>query len=326
MLCPSGHSEAVLRRKSDNSGIREDRIRRIPLGKDITMATSHQVSPLKKLKATRADGKLSPMFLVHPFFLIHLAVLGVFFVTFRWKYVALMLVAYVVRMFFVTAGYHRYFSHRSFKLNRFWQFMLAFAAESSGQKGVLWWAAHHRTHHQFSDREQDIHSPIWKGLWWSHVGWILSCDYDDYDPRLIQDFGKYPELRWLAKFHSIPIVPLGALTWLVGGWSAFFWVFVGSTILLYHGTFSINSLSHLWGTRRFETPDDSRNNFVLALITLGEGWHNNHHKFMYACRQGIRWWEVDFTYYVLRMLSWVGITRDIREFRLPSETARDVAA
>jgi stearoyl-CoA desaturase (Delta-9 desaturase) len=261
-----------------------------------------------------------------PFLLVHLSVLGIFFVTFQWRWLALAAVLYLIRMFAVTAGYHRYFSHRSYKLSRPWQFILAFLAETSGQKGVLWWAANHRHHHRYADQEEDIHSPGLQGIWWAHVGWIISKEYDEYNPTLIQDFVKYPELRWLNKHHWVPVTALGTAVALIGGPAAFFYGFILSTVLLYHGTFSINSLSHLWGTRRFETPDQSRNNFVLALITLGEGWHNNHHKFMHVCRQGMKWWEVDFTFYVLKILSWLGIVRDVRTLRLPVASAKDAVA
>lgn len=254
---------------------------------------------------------------VIPFVLLHAGCVALFFVPFRWSWVVLMLATYCVRMFAITAGYHRYFSHRTYKLGRGWQFVMAFLAETSGQKGVLWWAAHHRVHHRHADGERDIHSPLKRGFWWAHVGWVLSNQYDNYDPALIQDFGKFPELRWLDRHYLVPPVALAGVLLLSGGLEAFVWGFVASTVLLFHGTFTINSVAHLWGSRRFDTPDESRNNFVLALITLGEGWHNNHHKFMYACQQGIRWWEVDVTYYVLKMLSWLGVARDLREIRLP---------
>jgi stearoyl-CoA desaturase (delta-9 desaturase) len=254
---------------------------------------------------------------VVPFVLLHVGCAGVFFLPLRWDWVWLLLAMYGVRMFGVTAGYHRYFSHRTYKLGRGWQFVLAFLAEASGQKGVLWWAAHHRVHHRNADGERDIHSPGRRGFWWAHVGWVLSNEYDEYDPALIKDFAKFPELRWLDRHYLVPPVILGGVLLLAGGWGAFVWGFVASTVLLFHGTFTINSVAHLWGSRRFDTPDDSRNNFALALLTLGEGWHNNHHKFMYACRQGICWWEVDVTYYLLRMLSGLGVARDLRSIRMP---------
>lgn len=254
---------------------------------------------------------------VIPFVLLHVGCVAVFFIAFRWSWVALALAMYALRMFGITAGYHRYFSHRSYRLARGWQFLMAFLAETSGQKGVLWWAAHHRVHHRHADQDPDIHSPLKRGLWWAHVGWVLSNQYDKHDPALIQDFGKYPELRWLDEHSMVPPVALAALLLLGGGLGAFVWGFVVSTVFLFHGTFTINSVAHRWGSRRFDTPDDSRNNFVLAIITLGEGWHNNHHKFMYACRQGLRWWEVDVTYYAIKMLKSLGIARDLRGIRVP---------
>ncbi len=254
---------------------------------------------------------------VVPFVLLHVACVATLFVPFRWSWVALMLAMYAVRMFGITAGYHRYFSHRTYKLGRGWQFLMAFLAETSGQKGVLWWAAHHRVHHRHADQVPDIHSPLRRGFWWAHVGWVLSNEYDVYEPALIRDFEKFPELRWLDKHYLVPPVVLAAVLLLSGGLSAFVWGFVVSTVLLFHGTFTINSVAHMWGSRRFDTADDSRNNFVLAIITLGEGWHNNHHKFMYACQQGLRWWEVDITYYALKMLNWLGIARDLRGIRMP---------
>ncbi len=259
-----------------------------------------------------------------PFLLLHASALLIFTVPFTPRLLLWCAGSYYLRMFGVTAGYHRYFSHRSFKLGRVWQFCLACLAQTSGQKGVLWWAAHHRDHHLNSDRREDLHSPVHEGFWWSHLGWILSDEYEDYDPRRISDFSRFPELRWLDRFHLAPTVAYGAAVYLIGGWDAFYWGFCLSTVVLYHGTFLINSLSHIWGTRRFATPDESRNNFLLAVLTMGEGWHNNHHYFMSSARQGIRWWEVDATYYLLRALSWLGVARDLREF--PGRETRDRAA
>ena len=250
-----------------------------------------------------------------PFILLHACVLLVLTVPFRPSLVAWLVGSYYLRMFGVTAGYHRYFSHRAFKLNRFWQFALGFLAQTSGQKGLLWWAAHHRDHHRHSDLEPDPHSPVREGFWWAHLGWILSDEYNGYDPRRIADYGKYPELRWLDRYHLVPTVIYGAAMFFIGGWSAFVWGFVVSTVALYHGTFLINSLAHVWGSRRFDTRDESRNNFILAVVTLGEGWHNNHHHYMASVRQGIYWWEIYVTYYVLRLLSWVGVAHDLRDFR-----------
>ena len=249
-----------------------------------------------------------------PFFLFHIAAaVSVFFVHFSWSMVALCIAMYYLRMFGITAGYHRYFSHRSYKTNRVFQFIVAWIGSMSSQKGVLWWAANHRHHHKFSDLPEDIHSPLLTGFWWSHVGWILSVYYDETKWELIPDLKKFPELVWLNKYHQVPLVLYGATLFLLGGWSAFVWGFLVSTVLLWHGTFTINSLSHVYGSRRYVTTDTSRNNFWLALLTLGEGWHNNHHCYQSSANQGFYWWEVDGSFYVLKALSWIGITRDLRK-------------
>jgi stearoyl-CoA desaturase (delta-9 desaturase) len=222
------------------------------------------------------------------------------------------LLIYEVRVFFVTAGYHRYFSHRSFKTSRWFQFVIAWMAVSSSQKGVLWWAAHHRHHHRYSDQEEDLHSPTFFGFWWSHVGWILSDRYNDTRFDYIGDFAKFPELRWLNKYFLGPPAVLAVALFLVGGWGLLAWGFFLSTVFLWHGTFTINSLSHIFGKRRFPTTDTSKNNWLLALVTLGEGWHNNHHYYMASARQGFYWWEIDITYYTLKVLSWFRIVRELR--------------
>ena len=255
---------------------------------------------------------------------LHLACLGAFWTPCTWKLAALGLGLYGVRMFGVTAGYHRYFSHRAFRTSRAGQFLLACLAQSSAQKGVLWWAAVHRDHHRHVDTPRDIHSPSLQGFWWAHAGWVLSDAHDGFDPGTIRDLARFPELRFLDRFHALCPAALGVATFLfgawtgLGGWSAFLYGFVVSTVLLFHATFTINSLAHRWGSRRFPTPDHSRNNAFLALLTLGEGWHNNHHHCQSACRQGLRWWEVDLTYLGLVLLSWTGL---VRELRPPSEAA-----
>jgi stearoyl-CoA desaturase (delta-9 desaturase) len=247
------------------------------------------------------------------FFLMHLSVLFVFVVPFSWNMVALALGLYVLRMFGITAGYHRYFSHKSYRTSRPFQFVLAVLGGLSAQKGALWWAANHRHHHKHSDDEHDIHSPKHDGFIWSHVGWILTDDYNETQWDLIPDLAKYPELVWLNKHHDVLPWMLGIGLFLAGGWSALVWGLVVSTVLLWHGTFTINSLSHVYGSRRYETSDTSRNNFWLALITLGEGWHNNHHCYMSSANQGFYWWEVDMSYYALKLLSWCGLVSNLKK-------------
>lgn len=249
-----------------------------------------------------------------PFFIVHLvALVGVFVVDFRWEYIALCVGMYYLRMFGITAGYHRYFAHRSYKTNRVFQFVLALIGTMAAQKGVLWWAAHHRDHHKYSDTPRDLHSPTQRGFWWAHLGWILSDAYNDADLSRIKDFAQYPEIRWLNKHWLVPPFALAILIFLVGGWGALMWGFFLSTVLLWHGTFFINSLAHVFGSRRYETTDTSRNSMLLALITLGEGWHNNHHCYQSSANQGFFWWEIDGSYYTLKVLSWFRVVTDLRK-------------
>jgi stearoyl-CoA desaturase (delta-9 desaturase) len=254
-----------------------------------------------------------------PFFAAHLVALSAFFVGFRLRDVLVCVGLYYFRMWAVTSGYHRYFSHRSYKTGRVFQFILAFLGSTCAQKGVLWWAAHHRHHHKESDQEGDVHSPTRRGFWWSHVGWILSSKYEETRYELIRDFAQYPELRFLNRWHLVPPILLAAALYLIGGLSMLLWGFFLSTVLLWHGTFTINSLSHVFGKRRYKTTDTSRNNWLLALITCGEGWHNNHHYHQNTVNQGWFWWEVDMSYYVLKVLSWLGVVWDLR---LPSDAVK----
>jgi stearoyl-CoA desaturase (delta-9 desaturase) len=264
-------------------------------------------------QATDADLNRADHLKSLPFTLLHVvALVTPFFVGITWGDVALCIFMYYLRMFGITAGYHRYFSHRAYKTGRIFQFLLAFLGTTAMQKGVLWWAAHHRKHHKYSDQPEDIHSPVQNTLYWAHVGWILSRRYDATDWARIQDFAKYPELRWLNKYYVLPPMFGGFLLYLYNGWAGFVWGGLVSSVLLWHGTFTINSLSHVWGSRRYKTTDDSRNNPVLAMITMGEGWHNNHHYYQSTANQGFFWWEVDLSYYILRALSVFGIVWDLR--------------
>jgi stearoyl-CoA desaturase (delta-9 desaturase) len=218
---------------------------------------------------------------------------------------------YWIRMFAITAGYHRYFSHRSFKTSRWFQFLLAFVAQTSSQRGVLWWAAHHRAHHQYSDTEYDIHSPHRTGFFFSHIGWIYYGN-SDTDWSRVRDLARYPELVWLNRWWFVPPLVLALAMFLWQGWPGVLVGFMFSTVLTWHATFTVNSLTHLWGRRRYATSDDSRNNLWIALLTMGEGWHNNHHHYMSSARQGFYWWEIDVTYYLLRLLERMGLVRDLR--------------
>jgi stearoyl-CoA desaturase (delta-9 desaturase) len=248
-----------------------------------------------------------------PFIGLHLALLTVFLVPVSTFALVLCAITYLVRMFGITGGYHRYFAHRAYRTSRIFQFVLAWLGCSAMQKGPLWWAGHHREHHRFSDTPRDPHSPYETSFWWSHVGWILSEDHVETPWEVIPDWSTYPELRWLDRNHWVPGLFLAGLCFLVGGWSGLVWGFVVSTILVYHATFAINSLNHLFGKRRYATPDDSRNNLTLALLTLGEGWHNNHHHYQSSANQGFFWWEIDITYYTLWVLRCLGLVWDLRK-------------
>jgi stearoyl-CoA desaturase (delta-9 desaturase) len=234
-----------------------------------------------------------------PFVLVHLLPLGLIWTGARAIDWIVCGALYFVRMFFITGVYHRYFSHRSYKMGRVMQFLMAFGGTLAVQKGVLWWAAHHRKHHKLSDQAGDVHSPK-DGLFWAHIGWIMSTSHDDTDWKWIRDFAKYPELVWLNKYHVVPPILLAITLYWAGGLSMLLCGFFLSTAILYHGTFSINSLMHIWGSRRYVTRDTSRNTLLLALVTLGEGWHNNHHYYQSSTNQGFFWWEIDISYYIRR--------------------------
>lgn len=248
-----------------------------------------------------------------PFLAMHAAAAaGLIILGFSWSGLALLLSVYTVMMVAVTVGYHRYFSHRSFKTSRAFQFVLALTCQMSAQKGVLWWAANHRHHHKYSDREEDLHSPKQSGFWWSHVGWILSPDYAETKLELVKDLARYPELRWLNKYHLAPAVALAVTMFVLGGPRALFWGWLLMTVVLWHASFTVNSLAHVWGRRRYPTTDTSRNNAWLAVLTMGEGWHNNHHYYQSSARQGFFWWEVDLSYYTLKACEALGLVWDVR--------------
>ncbi len=257
-----------------------------------------------------------------------------------WQGAGLALGAYLLGMFGITAGYHRYFSHRSYKTSRAFQLVLALLGTLTLQKGVLWWASHHRRHHRESDGPDDIHSPKQHGLFWAHVGWIMAREYMATDTAKIQDFARYPELRWLDRHYVLPYVGLCALVLGTLGFHALVWACFVSVVCLWHCTFTINSLAHVWGSRTYATRDTSRNNALLALLTLGEGWHNNHHYFAASARQGFRWWQVDVSYAVLCVLERLGVVWDVQrptpevvagrlgrtDYRLPGGREADAAA
>ena len=248
---------------------------------------------------------------VVPFLALHLACFAVAWVEASAAAVWTAIALFALRMFAITAFYHRYFSHRAFATSRAAQFVFAVLGASAVQRGPLWWASHHRHHHAHADEAADSHSAKQHGFAWSHAGWFLSPANFPTRTERVADLARYPELRWLDRF-DVAVPAVLAIALLAFGVEFFVWGFCVSTVALYHATFTINSLAHRFGTRRFETRDDSRNNWWLALLTFGEGWHNNHHRYPGAARQGFRWWEVDLSYYGLRLLAALGLVWDLR--------------
>ena len=247
-----------------------------------------------------------------PFILVHLGCFAAIWTGVTWQALALCVTLYWLRIFAIGAGYHRYFSHRSYSTSRAFQFVLAFMSQTTTQKSVIWWASKHRHHHLYSDTGHDVHSPRHHGFIYSHLGWIFSRKHDEPDFAKVSDLTRYPELMWLHKFEVLPAVLLAGLCFLLAGWSGLVVGFLWSTVLVYHATFCINSLAHVSGRKRYVTGDDLRNNWLLAIFTMGEGWHNNHHAYQSSVRQGFKWWEFDPTYYLLRALSWTGLVWDLK--------------
>jgi stearoyl-CoA desaturase (delta-9 desaturase) len=247
-----------------------------------------------------------------PFWILHgVAIWLAIWAGWSWQAFAWLTGMYALRMFLITGVYHRYYSHRAYKTSRVFQFLVALLCHITAQKGVLWWAAHHRNHHKYSDQPEDIHSPRQRGFWWSHMFWILAKRYRKTEMAKIPDFAKYPELVWLDKYEQIITIAFGGVFFLVGGLTALAWGFFVGIVLAWHATFTINSLAHVWGSVRYKTGDDSKNNVWLALLTGGEGWHNNHHHYQRSARQGFFWWEVDFTFYTLKTLELFRIVWDV---------------
>ena len=278
-------------------------------------------------QTTAAEGNWSDIDWVRviPFILLHVACIGVFWVGFSWFALCFAIALYVLRMFAITGFYHRYFSHKAFRTSRAFQFVLAVMGATAVQRGPLWWASHHRHHHAYSDEHKDSHSPLQHGFLWSHLGWFLASRNFKTQSHRVKEFASFTELRLLDRFDVVVPILLGVGIYQLGNWLAiahpefgtnglqlFVWGFIISTVALYHGTFTVNSLAHIYGKRRYATKDHSRNNLLIALLTLGEGWHNNHHHYPASASQGFYWWEIDLTYYGLKLLSALGLIWDLR--------------
>eukprot|EP00698_Gefionella_okellyi_P002737 TRINITY_DN12602_c0_g1_i1.p1 TRINITY_DN12602_c0_g1~~TRINITY_DN12602_c0_g1_i1.p1 ORF type:complete len:289 (-),score=25.50 TRINITY_DN12602_c0_g1_i1:73-939(-) len=219
---------------------------------------------------------------------------------------------YIVRMWSLTTFSHRYFSHRTFKTSRAFQLFMGVMSTLTVQNGILWWASNHRHHHKYTDREEDLHSPKQKGFWWSHFGWVMSRRVRTTNFDMIRDLTRFPELVWLHEHWRIPVLLSLAAFYIFGGMWAVYWGFIMGVAVFHHGTFTVNSLAHMWGTQRYNTGDTSRNNWFVAIITMGEGWHNNHHHYEGSAAQGFFWWELDVSFYVLRVMAAVGLVWDLR--------------
>jgi stearoyl-CoA desaturase (delta-9 desaturase) len=282
--------------------------------------TRESGGPLEAASADRIDWLRAA-----PFIGLHAGCLAVIWTGVSATALAVAGALYAVRMFALTGFYHRGFAHRTFRASRPVQLLFAIIGAACVQRGPLWWAAHHRNHHRAADTPLDPHSPRVHGFLWSHMGWFLTRRAFRTDFKRVSDLARYPELRWLDRYDiAVPtllaatLLALGAALHRLAprlgtdGPQLLVWGFCISTVALFHATVTINSLAHRWGSRRFATRDDSRNNFLLALLTFGEGWHNNHHRYPGTARQGFRWWEIDLTWYGLRLLGALGLISELR--------------
>ena len=263
---------------------------------------------MKALDEHRLPIRLKKMLVSYCIF--HLLAFGVFFMPWTKTALVLFLASYSIRLFGITAIFHRYFSHRSFRMNRFWQFVFAFVATTGYQRGPLWWSGHHRLHHKYSDTPQDPHSPRYGGWLWSQFVWV----FHHYDIRwdMCKDWSGFAELAWLEKNHNFPPILLAIVLSSIWGWEGFFFGFVAPTVCLWQCVSLVNSSGHLHGPQRFDTGEGSRNRFWIALLTFGDGWHNNHHRFPTSARHGFTWWEIDINYYILRLLALIGIVSHLK--------------
>jgi stearoyl-CoA desaturase (delta-9 desaturase) len=249
------------------------------------------------------------------FWLVQASALLVFFVDFSWPLLALWAVSHFVRAMGLTLAFHRYYAHRAFQMNRVARVVWTFIGTAAMQKGPLWWAGHHVNHHRFADREGDPHSPMVSGVYYAHIGWFLNDakhDRVEGNNPVIRDFSKVPEIAFLDRYYFIPPLALAVAMFLIGGWSWLVWGFCLPTMTLAHATFAINTVNHMFGSRRFDTIDESRNNALTAFFAVGEGWHNNHHRYQRAARNGFYWWEFDPTWYAIRAMQAVGLAWNVQ--------------
>ncbi|MBI3315954.1 MAG: fatty acid desaturase [Candidatus Omnitrophica bacterium] len=248
------------------------------------------------------------------------ALAGIF--TFSWKALGVcVFLWWLTGGIGICLGFHRYFTHRSFTTSRPVEYFLAVMGCLAGEAGPISWVAAHRYHHTYSDTDKDPHSPL-KGFLWAHFTWLFGREdvlaKSDSCKRFTPDMAKDPFLVWLDKFHMLPAAVLAGVLVVLGGWPFLVWGMFVRSVLVYHSTWFVNSASHIWGYRSFQTQEMSRNNWWVALLSFGEGWHNNHHAFQRSARHGMRWWEVDLTYRTIQLLWALGLASDIH---LPIRTS-----
>jgi len=249
------------------------------------------------------------------FWIVQCSALLIFFVSFSWGLIALSAVSHFIRAIGLTLSFHRYFAHRAFQMNRLARFVWAFIGTAAMQKGPLWWAGHHVNHHRYADRDGDPHSPMVSGVYYAHIGWFLNDTKHEHLPPsnpVMRDFAKAPEIVWLNSWFWFPPLLLAIAMFLIGGMPWLIWGFCLPTMTLAHATFAINTVNHMFGSRRFDTIDESRNNALTAFFAVGEGWHNNHHRYQRSARNGFYWWEFDLTWYVIRLMQMVGLVWDVK--------------
>jgi stearoyl-CoA desaturase (delta-9 desaturase) len=257
----------------------------------------------------------------------HLGALGAFFTGVSAATLWVAGALYLIRGLGITAGFHRLLAHRSFKTSRSMQFLMALAGSLAVQGGPLWWVAHHRAHHRHTDEADDVHSPLTRGFWQAHLGWMMSREAFRENGANARDLHRFPELKWLQRHYVTLILAqaaglyaLGAAlaawvpAWGTSGPQMLVWgLFVG-TVLTWHVTFAVNSVCHIWGRRPYATGDASTNHPLVGVLAYGEGWHNNHHQYPFSARHGLEWWQLDLTWLLLQGLEKLGL---VSELKLP---------
>jgi stearoyl-CoA desaturase (delta-9 desaturase) len=246
--------------------------------------------------------------------LFHLGAVAALFV-FSWKAFAVAVFLYWMTVGLgISLGYHRLHTHRSYKTPKLLEYFFAVCGASTLEGGPIFWVATHRIHHQKSDHEGDPHSPR-DGAWWSHVGWILLGEAKHNNTRLLSkyapDLAKDPFYVWLNNYHWVPVLVLAVILYATGGIPFVLWGICMRIVVGLHATWLVNSATHMWGSRRFDTHDDSKNNWWVALLTFGEGWHNNHHAHPTSARHGLAWYEVDISWISLKVMKFLGIAKSV---------------